>query len=75
MDKKGEPTYVRLCRSNRVRIHLLSAQFGDVSESEIIDWLVGLGLDNYDFHLKHFAVFPVGLNFRGKRTEGQDDSS
>jgi hypothetical protein len=74
MDKKGEPTYVRLSQSNRLRVRLLSSQFGDIVESEIIDWLVGLGLDNYEFHMKHFATFPVGLNFRAKRADGQDDS-
>ena len=74
MDKKGDPTYIRLSKSNQLRIHLLAAQFGDIYESEIIDWLVGLGLDLYEFQIKHFATFPVGLNFRAKKSEEQDDS-
>jgi hypothetical protein len=75
MDKKADPTYVRLRTSNKLRVTLLANQFGEVNESEIIDWLVGLGLDSYEFHMKHFATFPVGLNFRAKRSNGQDENS
>lgn len=67
MDKKGEPTWIRLRQSNRERIatliNNLSGNREKISQSEVVDWLVGLGLDIYDFHQSHFSVFPVGLNF------------
>jgi len=73
MDKKGDPQYCRFRKSNEIRINLLANQF-QVNQSEIIDWLVGLGLDVYEFHMKHFATFPIGLQFRAKQDEGQDEN-
>ncbi len=78
MDKKGDPTWVRLRQSNRERLtDLVKKLSGDrekINQSEIIDWLIKLGLDVYDFHQTHFSVFPVDLNFRtnGNEKEAED---
>lgn len=73
MDKKGDPTYIRLRLSTKKRVQVLAQQFGDISESEVIDWLTTLGLDTYEFHLKHFSVFPVGLNFTPSKNGKEGD--
>jgi len=74
MDKRGDPRYVRFRKSNENHITLLANQF-EVNESEIIDWLVGLGLASYEFNQKHFVTFPVGIHFRARRNEGQEEDS
>ncbi len=75
MDKKGDPSYVRFRQSNRERIHELAKKLGggrEVSESDLIDWLVKLALDTYEFHQSHFSVFPIGLNFRINGEESEE---
>ena len=77
-DKKGDPTYIRLRQSNKERISELSRKLGgndrELSESDLIDAMVKLGLDTYDFYQSHFSVFPVGFNPRtnGKQKEDED---
>jgi len=73
MDKRGDPTYIRLSLSNRQGVKLLTEKFGNINASEVIDWLVGLGLDTYEFHMNHFATFPVGLKFIARRDESQEE--
>lgn len=63
-EKKVDPTYVRLSYSNKLRVQVLAQQFGNIDESKVIDWMVGLGLDAYEFYQKHFVTVPAGLNFR-----------
>ncbi len=74
-DKKLDPVYIRLCQSNRERlaelVNKLSGRREKINQSEVVDWLVTLGLDAYDFHQSHFSVFPVGLNF--KSTNGEKE--
>ena len=75
MEKKSDPVYVRLTQDHRDKVRDLSKKLGgkrDISESEIIDWLLGLGLDIYEFNQSHFSVFPIGLNFRSNGNEKEE---
>lgn len=76
-DKKGDPVWIRLRQSNRERIaelvNKLSGPREKISQSEVIDWLITLGLDIYEFNQSHFGVFPVGLNLRTNGTEKETE--
>ncbi len=78
MDKKGESTYIRLRQSSRERISDLARKLGgrdrSLPESDLIDAMVALGLDTYEFYQAHFGVFPVGFNLRtnGNKKEDED---
>ena len=74
MDKKCDPTYIRLSNSNKIHVRYLSEQWNDLPESEVIDCLITLGYATYEFYQKHFGVFPIGLDFRPKTKEREDDS-
>ncbi len=73
MEKKGEPSWVRLRPSLKKRVSDLSSSFGGTSESEIINYLLRLGLATYDLHMTYFTMLPSGIDFTSNGKESQED--
>lgn len=72
MEKKGDPTWVRLSPSVKKRVSDLSQSFGNTSEAKIIDWLCHLGLATYDLHMKNFTMLPIGIDYQ-PTTNGKEE--